>query len=399
MFNTAANTPDSEIHRRTQRLQRHMAASGLDGVLLMQISDLFYFSGTAQQAHLYIPVDGEPILMVKKSIPRARAESPLNTIAALDRPAQLPDILKAHNCPSPRAIGMELDVLPVNLYQRYTGLWPDATIQDCSPMVRQVRAVKSPFEIDMIRQSAGLADRMAGFAATVIREGVPEIEMAGLLEAEARRLGHQGLVRMRLWGSEMFYGHFMSGWSAAVPGSLASPTGGAATSPAFGQGPGPKKIAAGEPILFDYVFARNGYLADHTRIYCLGKLPENLVAGHAAMLELQALVTREARPGKRAGDIYELAREFVTSRGYANHFMGADDGRVTFIAHGIGLELDEFPFIAAGQQMKLEQGMVIALEPKLIFPGQGVVGIENTFVVTENGLERLTQFEDGIVTL
>ena len=266
-------------------------------------------------------------------------------------------------------------------------------------MVRQVRAVKSSYEIDMIRQAAALADRMAGFAATVLREGIPEIEMAGLLEAEARRLGHQGLVRMRLWGSEMFYGHFMSGWSAAVPGCLASPTGGAAMSPAFGQGPGPKKIEAGEPILFDYVCARQGYLADHTRIYCLGELPENLMEGHKAMLELQALVSREALPGKRVGDIYDLALGFVKSKGYANYFMGADDGRVSFIAHGIGLELDEFPFIAAGQKMKLQAGMVIAMEPKLVFPGQGVVGIENTLLVTENGLERLTQFEDGIVAL
>ena len=399
MFNTAANTPDSEIQTRIQRLQLEMAANGLDGVLLLQVSDLFYFSGTAQQAHLYIPVDEDPILMVKKSIPRARAESPLESIIALDRPAQLPDILKAHNCPAPRVLGMELDVLPVNLYQRYNSLWPHVSIQDCSPIIRQLRAVKSPYEIDMIRQAAALADRMAGFAGTVIKEGVPEIETAGLLEAEARRQGHQGMVRMRLWGSEMFYGHFMSGWSAAVPGSLASPTGGAAMSPAFGQGPGSKKIERNEPILFDYVFARKGYLADHTRIYCLGKLPEDLVAGHEAMLELQTLIAREALPGKRAGDIYDLALDFVKSKGHAARFMGADDGRVTFIAHGIGLELDEFPFIAAGQKMKLREGMVIAMEPKLIFPGQGVVGIENTHLVTKNGLERLTLFEDGIVTI
>jgi Xaa-Pro aminopeptidase len=79
--------------------------------------------------------------------------------------------------------------------------------------------------------------------------------------------------------------------------------------------------------------------------------------------------------------------------------MGADEGRVSFIAHGIGLELDEFPFIAAGQKMMLREGMVLAMEPKLIFPGIGVVGIENTFLVTKDGLERLTRFQDGIVAL
>ncbi|MEK6195707.1 MAG: aminopeptidase P family protein, partial [Deltaproteobacteria bacterium] len=249
------------------------------------------------------------------------------------------------------------------------------------------------------RQAAGLADRMAAFAATVIRDGVPEIEIAGILEAETRRLGHQGLIRMRLWGSELFYGHFMSGWSAAVPSSLASPTGGAAMSPAFAQGPGMKKIERGEPILFDYVFTFQGYLADHTRIYCLGQLPDNLVAAHETMLELQALIALEARPGKRAHELYDLALDFVTRKGYETLFMGGDDQRVGFIGHGIGLELDEFPFIAAGQKMTLQEGMIIALEPKLIFPGQGVVGIENTHLVTKDGLERLTRFDDGILTL
>ena len=399
MFNTAANTPDSEIQMRIQRLQHEMTKAGLDGVLILQNADLFYLCGTMQQAHLYVPVEGSPILMVKKNIQRARAESTVKTITVLDSPAQLPGILKAHNFPQPRCLGMELDVLPVNLYLRYLGLWPNVAVQDCSLLIRRLRAVKSPFEIDLIRQAASLADQMAAFAAAVIREGVPEIEIAGILEAEARRLGHQGLIRMRLWGSELFYGHFMSGWSAAVPSSLASPTGGTGMSPAFAQGPGLKKIERGEPILFDYVFTFQGYLADHTRIYCLGQLPDKLVAAHEAMLELQALVAREARPGKRAHELYDLALDFVKRKGVETFFMGGDDQRVGFIGHGIGLELDEFPFIAAGQKMTLQEGMIIALEPKLIFPGQGVVGIENTHLVTQDGLERLTRFDDGIIAL
>ena len=99
MFNTAANTPESEIQMRIQRLQHEMTGAGLDGVLILQSTDLFYFCGTMQQAHLYVPMEGSPILMVKKSIPRARAESPLRNIVVLKNPAQIPDILKAHNCP------------------------------------------------------------------------------------------------------------------------------------------------------------------------------------------------------------------------------------------------------------------------------------------------------------
>ena len=79
--------------------------------------------------------------------------------------------------------------------------------------------------------------------------------------------------------------------------------------------------------------------------------------------------------------------------------MGVGPQRIRFVGHGIGLEIDEYPFLAKGQDLPLQTGMVIALEPKLIFPGEGVVGIENTHVVTENGLEQLTKFPDDIVIL
>ncbi len=79
--------------------------------------------------------------------------------------------------------------------------------------------------------------------------------------------------------------------------------------------------------------------------------------------------------------------------------MGVGDRRIRFTGHGVGLELDEFPFITKGQQLLLEVGMIIALEPKAIFPGKGVVGIENTHLVTENGLESFSQFPDEIAVL
>jgi Xaa-Pro aminopeptidase len=69
--------------------------------------------------------------------------------------------------------------------------------------------------------------------------------------------------------------------------------------------------------------------------------------------------------------------------------MGVGPDRIRFVGHGIGLEVDEFPFLAAGQRLELQAGMAIALEPKLIFPGKGVVGIENTHVVTDDGLDQL----------
>ncbi len=400
MYNPELNTPKAELDRRIENLQHYLEQNEVDAALILQRVDLFYFSGTIQQGNLYIPERGEPLLMANKSSERARAESAISRVVNLDSPKRICEILKAEGYCPPRRIGLELDVLPTNLYFTYRRLFPDAEIVDISIPIRMIRAVKSAYEIGIIRQAAEFSDRVAANVPDVLREGMSELEVAGRVEAEARKLGHQGIVRMRLWGSEMFYGHLMSGPSAAVPSFLSSPTGGSGASPAVAQGPGYKTIRRHEPVLFDYVFAYNGYLSDHARIFSLGEVPAELLEAHAAMLEIQKMIRSFAKPGVTAGAVYEHACNKAAELGYADHFMGAaGKERIRFVGHGIGLEVDEFPFLAIGQKLELQAGMIIALEPKVIFPGKGVVGIENTHVVMADGLAQLGQYPDGITVI
>jgi len=104
-------------------------------------------------------------------------------------------------------------------------------------------------------------------------------------------------------------------------------------------------------------------------------------------------------PGTITGDLYETMMAMAEDKGYADGFMGAAEPKIRFTGHGLGIELDEFPFIAKGQTLALEAGMLIALEPKVILPGKGVVGIENTLIVTETGLESLTLYPDTITVV
>ena len=400
MYDKQANTPKSELGRRINSLKNHLIEHNMDAALILQNIDLFYFAGTIQKANLYVPSEGDPILMVYKSVERARAESAIKKIVHLASPKKIPEILKRNGIEPPHRLGLELDVLPTNMYFNYRRLFQDTEILDISPSIRLIRAVKSSYEIDIMRRAAELSDQIAGHVPNVLQEGMTELEVAGKLEAEARRLGHQGVIRMRLWGAEMFYGHLMAGPTGAVPSYLASPTGGVGVNPAIAQGPGFKTIQRHEPILVDYVFAFNGYLSDHTRIFSLGTLPQELVDAHSAMLEVQEMVKAFAKPGVASGAIYEKSVEKAGELGYADHFMGAaGKERIRFVGHGIGLEVDEYPFLAAGQDLPLEEGMIIALEPKLIFPGKGVVGIENTHVVTQDGLEQLGRFPEEICVI
>jgi Xaa-Pro aminopeptidase len=393
------NTPKVELEQRLYKLQKYLIKENIDGALILQIVDLFYFAGTIQQALLYVPAKGDPILMVRKSYERARMESSIENILPLERPSQISEIIKTKGYPMPGTLGLELDVLPTNMFLSFQNIFENSQIVDISQAVRMIRAVKSPFEIGIIREAAELSDQVADWVPNILCEGMSELELAGKIEAESRRLGHQGVLRMRLWGSEMFYGHLLSGATGAVPSYLSSPTGGVGASPAIAQGPGFKPIQRHEPVLVDYIFSYNGYLSDHTRIFSLGSLPSELTDGHAAMLEVQRLVKKLAKPGVKTGHIYNQALELTEDIGYADHFMGVGNERVRFIGHGIGLEVDEYPFLAAGQQLELQAGMVIALEPKLIFPGKGVVGIENTHVVTNDGLDQLGRFPEDIIVV
>lgn len=396
MIHGKTGVPYDELNNRIVKLQTALGTKGVDGALIIQKTDLYYFGSTSQQGWLYVPAHGKPLLMVFKDFDRAVKESPLGDIISISGSRKIPEIIEQHGYRLPGILGMELDVLPTNLFFQYSDIFREAKIEDISLEIRLIRAVKSDFEIQKIRAAAHFSDQIASQVPLLLEEGKTEVTLAGELEGYARSLGHQGIVRMRLWGSELFYGHLMAGDAAAISSYLASPTGGAGVSSVIGQGAGYRNIGRHEPLLVDYVFALDGYISDHARIFSLGELADELKAAHAAMLEIQQTVKTLAKPGVITGELYNVMVELADKKGFADQFMGIGERRIRFTGHGVGLELDEFPFIAKGQRLALEAGMVIALEPKTIFPGKGVVGIENTHLVTENGLEPLTKFPDEI---
>ncbi|MBI5034059.1 MAG: aminopeptidase P family protein [Chloroflexi bacterium] len=391
-----AYTPKSELDVRTAKFQALFAESELDGALIIQNADLFYFAGTTQQSHLYIPRDGAPILMTRKSYQRARTESALDSVVPFASPRDVLKILQQRGYALPKRMGMELDVLPANTYLSYREIFSGVELVDISPSIRKVRAIKSEYELAAMRRAAKIGEKTMRTMPELLVEGISEIELAGKLEAVARGAGHQGSVKFRLWNNDMFYGHLMAGKSAAEPSYLSSPTGGPGLSPAFAQGSSKRKIRRSEPVLFDYVFVTDGYIVDQTRIFALGKLSDKLMRAHDAMLEIQHAVVDAAKPGVTGDEIFQLALSMACKQGYEENFGGLGMDRINFVGHGVGLELDEFPFLAKGQRMPLEAGMVIAVEPKVTFANVGTVGIENTYVVTQNGAKRITRGSDKI---
>jgi len=388
-------TPRGELYERIERFQERLRTADIQAALVVQKADLFYFSGTCQEAHLLIPAQGEPLLMVRKSFERALEDSTLDKIIAVrsfkDIGSNIAGIIHEQG-----KIGLELDILPVNLFYRYKKILEPLEIVDVSGIIREIRMLKTPYEIECLQEAANLTSEMFLEIPNFIKEGITEIELSGSIELFLRVRGNQ-YPRIRAFNQELSI-HILSGWNSAYPGYFDGPTGGTGLNPSSPLGSGYKKIGRNEPILIDYGPVINGYMVDHTRIFSIGPLCDKLTEAHNTSLEIKRRFTKEAKPGVDGKDLYDIALSIAEQSGFAKHFMGYGQS-VNFIGHGVGIELDELPVIAKNYPIIMQPGMIIALEPKFIFPGEGTVGIEDTFKVTENGVEQFTTLDDSIQIL
>ena len=390
-------TPRDEIDRRLAALRSALAADGLDGALIVQHTDLAYFSGTNQQAHLVVPVEDEPVLLVRRVLERARAESPLERIEPLRSLAALAAAMATAGLESRSTIGLELDVLPARLYLGYRRRLPDHELEDCSPAVRRVRARKSDWELARMRAAAEQVRQGAEAVPALIRVGVAESQVQLEVERVLRLAGHQGQLRFRGFNQEMHYGQVLAGPSGAVPGYSDSPLCGPGPNPVLGKGPDGHVLAAGDPVIADLVGGHDGWLADQTRTFAVGRLDADLHAAHDCAVGILRAVEGELRPGTPASSLYDLAEGMAEDAGLVEHFMGAGPQRVRFLGHGVGMEIDELPVLAPGFDGPLEEGNVIAVEPKFVFPGRGAVGIENMYAVTADGFETMTTAPEELI--
>ena len=393
-------TPATELEYRCSKLQEYMLFESLDAVIIVQNADLFYFTGTVQSGNLYVPASGQSIYMVRKDVGRARMESGLKEVIPFLSLKDMPKILADYGYCEPKRIGLELDVLPVNFFERYRTLYPEAVFIDATPQIRKVRMIKSHYEIHLMKDAADQVDLAYRRAREIIAVGMTDLDVAAELEYTLRKAGHQGLIRLRGFNTDVCYGQIFSGCDSAVPAYMDAPLGGMGLNPSFGQGVGMKLIEPNEPVIVDIAGCVDGYLTDQTRVFSVGTPSDRMRRAYDDMVRIQTLMTEVAKVGLSWGELYSICHNYAVEMGYIDSFMGAKGAQVSFIGHGLGVEIDEYPFIARGyDQMKLEVGMAFAFEPKVVFPGEGAIGIENTFYLGNDGLKRLTHSSDELVIL
>lgn len=389
--------PREEVLNRLSQLQASLVQADLEGMFDLPLTDRFYLSGTAQDGVLWVPASGSALLMIRKVLERAQRESPLDHVTPLKGYRQIPELLQASGIRKLRRIGLALDVVPAALYFQFRQIFPEAELVDISQTIRTIRSYKSSYEVELIREASRILDVGLESIQELLQEGMEEIYLAALVDARMRQEGHEGNLKMRRWGYACSY-LLSSGANGSLPTCFESICPGPGLGPALPYGPSHKAIQRGEPIIADPVGSFNGYCADTTRTFALEYLEPDLVEAYEVLRQILKEVERSClRPGVKAGEVYDLAVSLAQQSPFGEYFLGHGENRAPFMGHGLGLELDEPPFLARGSTTLLEEGMVVAVEPKMLFPGRGALGVENTYLIIAHGAERLTDLSDDLV--
>ena len=384
----------TESQQRVSRLQAKLQTKGVQAALLILPIDVYYFAGTRQNAVLWIPADGLPMLLVRKSLSRAREESPITDIRPFPPSKEFASVFNEDQL----SIGMTFDAVPVQQHSFYTRALPGRSFVDISMIVREVMSVKSPFELEQQKYSASKLASVFAEVPQFLKAGMRELDLSAEMEYRLRKAGHEGYIRMRAFNQERFFGLAVSS-GGVNSGFFDGPVTGTGLSSVSPHGASYDEIQVSQPILMDFVGVFNGYIADMTRMFVIGTLDPELQRAFDVALTIQEMVRQAMKPGTICEELFLAAASMAEQAGLGSCFMGMPGEQAKFIGHGVGLELDELPVLAKGFTMPLQLRQVIAVEPKFVIPGKGVIGIENTFVVTAEGGLRLSDLPDAIVSL
>jgi len=391
----------SELKNRMRRFKETVSASHPDWKVAVIFSNinLFYFTGTMQDGMLIIPQDGEATFWVRRSYERALDESLFPDIRPMN---SFRDAAQAMNLSQDKLSGtvyLETEVLPLALYQRFHKHFPFKNFKPVDLHIAEVRAVKSEYELSLMRKSGKIHQHvLEDIAPTILCAGMSEADLAAQLFSIMIEEGHHGLTRFGMFDTEIVVGHVGFGESSLYPTYFDGASGTYGLSPAAPVlGSRERKLKKGDLVFVDVGCGFEGYNTDKTMTYMFGTpLPQHAIEAHQRCVEIQNEISGMLKPGNIPSEIYthimdDLDEEFL------KNFMGFEDRKVKFLGHGIGLLIDELPVIAERFDEPLQERMVFAVEPKKGIKNIGMVGIENTFIVTPQGGECITGNNPGLI--
>jgi Xaa-Pro dipeptidase len=389
--------PLKELNSRITRFRNQMDQNspGWEIAAIFSKINVYYFTGTMQEGVLFIPRSDEAVFWVRRSYERATEESLFPSIQPMESYRDAAVTMK--NIPD--TVYLEKEIVPIAMLQRFQKYFPFTVIESADVQIAKVRSIKSKYELALMEQSGKIHQRVTEeLVPGILREGMSEMEFFCDLYSLLIHEGHHGVARFGMFDTESILGQIAFGESSIYPTSFNGPGGNYGMSPAVPiHGSRNRKLRRGDLVFVDTGCGVEGYHTDKTMTYMFGKsLPEEAIQIHQQCVELQNRVAAMLKPGAIPSVIYNeimggLSPEFL------ENFMGFGTRKVKFLGHGIGLTIDELPVIANGFDEPIQEGMVFAVEPKKGIPHIGMVGIENTFIVTPRGGRNITGGHPGLM--
>ncbi len=382
-----------EIKNRVQKVQKQIAHEQVDACIISSPVNLYYLNGYIFDGYMYILPDREPILFVKRPV-NLQAEN----VEFIRKPEQLPELLQKRNLTVPMRILLENDVLSYNAVSRFQKALCMPEMKSVSAFMRQIRSVKSESELQQIRKSALAHAKVYQQIPSLYKLGMTDLDLQIEIEYVMRREGSIGAFRSFGENMDIYMGSLLAGDNAEAASPFDFALGGRGIDPLLPLGSANKLLKPGTTIMIDMAGNYTPYLSDMTRTFSVGEIPEIAHRAHQLSISMHQEFMTFLKAGVACSDVYERAMEMVVENNMEEYFMGTTQ-QAKFIGHGVGLEINEPPVFAPRSREVLQKGMAIALEPKFVLPGIGAVGIENTYFVTQTGLEKVTICEEKIIVL
>lgn len=390
MYNKAL-TKDLEI--RSQRLQKTMQGMNIEACLLTTSVNVFYTTGMVYNGYFYLPAEGKPIHFVK----RPEGINFENTVY-IRKPEQIADELKNLGISLPETLLLETDVLSFGECSRLLNTFGLSTAANASTLLRKIRSVKTTFEVEQVRACARKHETVYKLIPSVYRKGMTDVEFQIEIERLMRLHGSMGIFRSYGDNMDIYMGSLLAGENAEAPSPYDYALGGAGATPILPLGASGQKILDGQTIMVDMAGNYTPWMTDMTRVFSVGKTLDIAYKAHQVSIDIHNHIMDIAKPGTSCAELYNISMEIAKKNNLETYFMGTKQ-QAKFVGHGLGLEINEPPVLTPRSKEVLEANIVFALEPKFVLPEIGAVGIENTYLVTEGGIEKLTVLEESIIEL
>lgn len=382
-----------DLKLKWDRMQQAMQKINADGCLLTVDVNLYYTTGRIFSGYFYLPAEGAPWFFVKR--PNGLTGDHVEYIR---KPEQMAELFASHGLEMPEKLLLEADELTYNDYIRLQNIFNPKETGNATAMMRELRQIKTPYEIGMFRLSAEHHARTYAEIPECFRPGMTDLEFQYEIEKRMRKNGSIGIFRAFGANMDIFMGSILAGENAETPSPFDFALGGGGIDTSCPLGANGTVLKEGTAIMVDMAGNYTAYMTDMTRVFSVGRLTELAYRAHQTALLIESEIENIARPGTPCAELYNIAARITENQGLGAYFMGTKQ-QAKFVGHGIGIQINELPVLTPRSKEVLEPNMVFALEPKYVIPGIGAVGIENSFLVTETGLEKITQFTEDIIQL